>query len=123
MEALVKPGILLESESSIIISKDSFSGKNLLLDEKTLFAGLKCDLDKDNIPDIYDDDIDGDGIKNLLGIMIYEKEDCQFSVGENVNSQLYQQHFGVCSLDNCPFISNSEQRDLNANGIGDVCEH
>ena len=27
---------------------------------------FKCDMDKDGIPDICDDDIDGDGIKNLL---------------------------------------------------------
>jgi len=26
----------------------------------------KCDIDKDGIADICDDDIDGDGIKNLL---------------------------------------------------------
>ena len=26
----------------------------------------KCDQDKDEIPDICDDDIDGDGVKNLI---------------------------------------------------------
>ncbi|MBQ9554364.1 hypothetical protein IJU97_05490 [bacterium] len=28
----------------------------------------------------------------------------------------------MCSLDNCPFRSNPNQADLNANGIGDICE-
>jgi hypothetical protein len=27
---------------------------------------FKCDMDKDNIPDLCDDDIDGDGYKNLI---------------------------------------------------------
>jgi hypothetical protein len=27
-----------------------------------------------------------------------------------------------CSIDNCPFISNTDQIDTNMNGVGNVCE-
>ena len=33
-----------------------------------------------------------------------------------------KQHIGICTLDNCPFLSNSNQADLNNNGRGDACE-
>jgi hypothetical protein len=35
------------------------------LENKSL-NNYKCDQDQDGIPDICDDDIDGDGIKNLI---------------------------------------------------------
>ncbi|MDR0859505.1 MAG: thrombospondin type 3 repeat-containing protein [Candidatus Peribacteria bacterium] len=81
----------------------------------------KCDMDGDSIPDICDDDIDGDGKKNLLGLIQYEKADCSYD-SENIDEEILRKHFGVCSLDNCPFALNSDQVDLNNNGIGDLCE-
>lgn len=99
------------------ISNATLAGKEINLNEISAFAGLKCDLDKDGIPDIYDDDIDGDGIKNLLGLILFEKPSCELVLGENVNANLYRQHFGVCSLDNCPFAKNIDQTDANTNGI------
>lgn len=80
-----------------------------------------CDLDGDKIPDLCDDDIDGDGKPNLLGLITYETADCSFTA-ENVNVSILKKHFGVCSLDNCPFTANEKQTDLNNNGVGDVCE-
>ena len=88
-----------------------------------LFSGLKCDLDKDWIPDLYDDDIDWDGVPNLLGMIQYEKSDCSLIVWDNVDELLYKRHIWVCSLDNCPFRANANQADLNANGIWDICEN
>ena len=98
--------------------------KNAWIDLNTdqLFSGLKCDLDKDGIPDLYDDDLDGDGVKNLLGMILYERDDCKLIIGENVDKRRYQQHFWVCSLDNCPFNANKDQIDINLNGVGDQCE-
>ena len=113
--------ITLTSEN--IISSSHSSLNNLTLDEKTMYAGLKCDLDKQGVPDKYDIDIDGDGIPNLLGLIQYEKPDCSLIPGENVNHNIYQQHFWVCSLDNCPFVYNKDQADLNNNGIWDACEN
>ena len=52
----------------------------------------------------------------------YERADCKLILGENMDTPLYKQHFGICSLDNCPLISNASQSDLNLNGIGDSCE-
>ena len=88
----------------------------------SLFSWLKCDLDKDWIPDVYDGDVDWDGIPNLLGLVTKEREDCRLVVWENVNKTLYEKHFWICSLDNCPFRANPEQTDLNVNGIWDLCE-
>ena len=92
------------------------------IDTQKLFASYKCDLDQDGIPDMFDNDIDGDGVKNLLGMILYEKSDCSLIVGDNVDEELYLKHFGICSLDNCPFGYNPDQSDLNLNGIGDICE-
>ena len=111
---------ILKSESVVSTSRSSLN--NITLDEKTMYSGLKCDMDKQGVPDKYDIDIDGDGIPNLLGLIKYEKSDCSLIPGENVNQNLYQQHFGVCALDNCPFVYNKDQADLNNNGIWDVCE-
>lgn len=106
---------ILKSESVVSTSRASLN--NITLDEKTMYSGLKCDMDKQGVPDKYDIDIDGDGIPNLLGLIKYEKSDCSLIPGENVNQNLYQQHFGVCALDNCPFVYNKDQADLNNNGI------
>ena len=85
------------------------------------FSKYKCDQDWDKIPDICDDDIDWDDIKNLIGIILHENKDC--SVWKNnVNTDLLKKELWVCSLDNCPFTSNPDQADLNNNWIWDTCE-
>ena len=84
-------------------------------------SGYKCDQDGDKIPDICDDDIDWDGVKNLIWIILHENKDCSI-VENNINSDLLEKEMWVCSLDNCPFASNSDQSDLNNNWIWDVCE-
>ena len=85
-------------------------------------SNYKCDLDWDKIPDICDDDIDWDGVKNLIWIILYENKDC--SIWENnINLDLLKKHQWVCSLDNCFFVSNVSQSDLNNNWIWDQCEN
>jgi len=77
-------------------------------------------MDHDGIPDICDDDIDGDGIPNLIGLITYENKDCSITK-DNVNMDLLNEHFkSICSLDNAPFTANQDQLDLNGDGIGDA---
>jgi len=33
-------------------------------------------MDRDSIPDICDEDIDGDGTNNLMNLILYEKPSC-----------------------------------------------
>lgn len=115
-------GLLLSNQSFFLRPRKGLQSGGQLANPDQLFAGLKCDADQDGIPDLYDDDLDGDGVKNLLGLIRYERADCKLIPGENVDEQRYTQHFGVCSLDNCPLVSNADQSDLNANGKGDSCE-
>ena len=44
-------------------------------------------------PDLYDDDIDGYGIINLLGMVYYERPDCKLIVGDNIDQPRYSAHF------------------------------
>ena len=81
----------------------------------------KCDQDGDGIPDICDDDIDWDGVKNFVWIITRENKDCSID-SNNIKSDLFQQQFWICSLDNCPFNPNSDQTDLNNNWVWDICD-
>ena len=80
-----------------------------------------CDADNDNIPDVCDSDIDNDWVRNLLGILTDENDDCTITT-DLINADLLNEHFtNTCSIDNCPFDSNRNQSDTNADGRGDVC--
>lgn len=121
-EIQIGENLRLYNEGIAFLGNQAQAGKAIELDPDKVFSGLKCDFDHDGIPDLYDDDIDGDGVKNLLGMISFEREDCAFIVGENIDKQRYEEHFWVCDLDNCPLAPNQKQSDLNANGIGDQCE-
>lgn len=114
----------LQNQATIAInSSDSCLIAKL---ERRLNTSYACDIDKDGIPDICDDDIDGDGIKNLIGLINFENKDCSYNSNpndenSNLNQDILKKHYkGVCSLDNAPFIPNNDQLDLNQDGIGDV---
>jgi len=108
--------IYLKNQATIAIK-----GTDSCLDAKIqgTLKNYKCDLDKDGIPDLCDTDIDGDGIQNLLWLLLFEKKDCSYS-NENLNQELLTKHYqSICSLDNAPFDNNPDQLDLNQDGIGD----
>jgi len=92
----------------------------------TLHSLYKCDMDKDGIPDICSDDIDGDGVPNLLWLIQFENKDCSYesnpdTSNANLNQWILAQHYKwICSLDNAPFTPNPDQLDLNQDGIGDA---
>jgi hypothetical protein len=52
-------------------------------------------MDKDTIPDLCDDDIDGDGATNRMGMITKENADCSITTG-NTNQQLLQQCQQAC---------------------------
>lgn len=117
----------LSSQSTLAVWWQDFC-----LQAKTDWSLLNfiCDMDKDNIPDICDMDIDGDGIPNLLGtINPSNSKNCNYlSTLKNntqtlINTDLLKIHFkGICTLDNAPYTPNQEQGDANRNGIGDLME-
>jgi len=67
------------------------------------------DTDKDTIGDVCDDDIDGDRVKNPIGIV---DEEGKIDIAKRTKE-----------MDNCLFIINTGQQDINHNGIGDLCEN
>ena len=99
-------------------------------------GNFKCDFDKDGVPDICDDDIDGDGVKNLIWVIKYENTKCLVDKNisdanndvttnaldtDNTDLALLNEHYkSICQLDNSPFYPNANQLDLNSDGRGDI---
>lgn len=85
----------------------------------------KCDMDRDTIPDICDEDIDGDGTNNLMNLILYERPNCIID-DDNTNLPLkqyeHQQAASGVNLDNCPFTVNIDQADDNRDGYGNICQ-
>lgn len=81
-----------------------------------------CDLDGDGVPDVCDDDIDGDGIKNPPGLVLRDHDDCRFDQ-ENIDTSLLQLQRTQPNMerDNCPFVSNTDQQDSDGDNVGDLC--
>ena len=88
---------------------------------KWKLSEFSCDMDNDWIPDICDDDIDWDGLKNLIWVINYENKDCSIT-SENVNEEIFVSHRHICSLDNCPSTENASQLDVNNNWFWDACD-
>jgi hypothetical protein len=78
-------------------------------------------MDRDGIPDICDDDIDGDWLPNLIWLISFELDDCSIT-SKNINKEILLLHNDICSLDNCPFHVNPDQMDINNNWRWDVCD-
>jgi len=111
--------ISLDTTATIAITKQDVCMEaklNWTLDQ------FKCDMDWDWIPDICDDDIDGDGMPNLIWLIDFENEDCSINL-ENINKDILMLHNNVCSLDNCPTFENSNQMDINNNWRWDQCDN
>ena len=89
---------------------------------KWKLSEFSCDMDNDWIPDICDDDIDGDGMKNLIWIIDYENADCSITT-KNINEEIFVSHRNICSLDNCPTAENASQLDVNNNWFWDACDN
>ncbi|HRX63879.1 MAG TPA: PKD domain-containing protein [Candidatus Absconditabacterales bacterium] len=110
--------ISLETSETITISNKDMCMEAYINGE---LGDYLCDMDGDGIPDICDDDIDGDGKPNLIGILEYENNNCEINA-ENINSEILYMHNDICGLDNCPIFENLDQMDLNNNGWGDQCD-
>ena len=80
------------------------------------------DMDGDTIGDVCDDDIDGDGIKNTIGIV---DESGNINIKNLTWSYSSWTTWGNTGswwiLDNCPLIINPNQQDTYNTGMGDVC--
>ena len=99
-------------------------------EDQNFTKNLKCDMNWNGIGDVCDSDIDWDGVSNPIGLIMSENSSCKYD-STNVNipilttiieSQKQQSQKWNNTSDNCAFISNKWQLDLNLNWIWDVCE-
>ncbi len=92
--------------------------------QKPPVAGA-CDMDGDTIPDMCDEDIDGDGKKNMLGLILRQPPQCRYRPSDLNNSIILTMIDRISrgdTLDNCSLTVNPDQADINGNFIGDICE-
>ena len=129
----VKAIVKLKSWQVVIVSLTQMvSWEDICSNLEKAKEKLKCDMDKDGIPDMCDSDIDGDWINNLLWLIKYETPDCKYT-NDNVNHDVLQQEYNLSleynfdddlnnDIDNCPFKQNPGQIDVDENGVWDACE-
>jgi hypothetical protein len=116
------------SQSTVVINTNSFSCLNI----KTKNIRTQCDMDSDWIDDRCDDDIDGDGVKNPIWLVIENHSSCDITKAiidkgkrdSMMNHLQWKKFNNICkSLDNCPLQSNNNQIDTNNNWLWDQCEN
>lgn len=99
---------------------------NLCLPTQKKYRADHCDMDKDSIPDLCDDDIDGDGVKNPLWLIRYEDQTCTYSPENIIIPSPPTTGTIVPKFDVCVFERNPEQNecklpdgDIDKDGIVD----
>lgn len=73
----------------------------------------QADLDQDGLGDVCDEDRDGDGLTNSEEEALGTNPDLADSDEDSIGD----------AADNCPLDANTQQEDLDTDGIGDVCDH
>ncbi len=101
------------------------AGLTVAVDQADGCGDAVCDFDKDTIPDLCDDDIDGDGLKNRLILLTEDPKDCKLN-HDLIEKPVKDDYFSTIrwweKFDNCPFLPNPSQGDTNKNGYGNECD-
>lgn len=79
----------------------------------------QCDKDADGIVDLCDDDLDGDWVKNPIGLVLFDNKNCALNE-ENLNPSILNNPDP--KTDNCPQSPNGKQENKDNDAFWDVCD-
>lgn len=117
---LVKLTLTNKQIYDLAISVD-IKENDICSDPKKL-ENYQCDMDEDGVPDICDTDIDGDGYKNIIWIIIDQDEECNPVINPDLLDDNGNLSNNDPSIDNCPFIPSSNQSNADSDQYGDICD-